>query len=78
MAGLRTGNRIIGERVGTTMNEHPYLQEVLILLVALLVFVPLFQRLRFGEMLGYLTAGVGIGPSVLGLETVICTRFAEN
>jgi CPA2 family monovalent cation:H+ antiporter-2 len=67
MAGLRTGNRIIGERVGTTMNEHPYLQEVLILLVALLVFVPLFQRLRFGEMLGYLTAGVVIGPSVLGL-----------
>jgi CPA2 family monovalent cation:H+ antiporter-2 len=49
------------------MNEHPYLQEVLILLVALLVFVPLFQRLRFGEMLGYLTAGVVIGPSVLGL-----------
>jgi CPA2 family monovalent cation:H+ antiporter-2 len=67
MAGLRTGNRIIGERVGTTMNEQPYLHEVLILLVALLVFVPLFQRLRFGEMLGYLAAGVVIGPSVLGL-----------
>jgi CPA2 family monovalent cation:H+ antiporter-2 len=49
------------------MNENPYLHEVLILLVALLVFVPLFQRLRFGAMLGYLTAGVVIGPSVLGL-----------
>ena len=49
------------------MNEQPYLHEVLILLVALLVFVPLFQRLRFGAMLGYLTAGVVIGPSVLGL-----------
>ena len=49
------------------MNEHPYLQQVLILLVALLVFVPLFQRLRFGAMLGYLAAGVVIGPSVLGL-----------
>lgn len=49
------------------MNEHPYLHEVLILLVALLVFVPLFQRLRIGAMLGYLTAGVVIGPSVLGL-----------
>jgi CPA2 family monovalent cation:H+ antiporter-2 len=49
------------------MNEHPFLHEVLILLVALLVFVPLFQRLRFGAMLGYLTAGVVIGPSALGL-----------
>jgi len=49
------------------MNEHPYLHEVLILLVALLVFVPLFQRLRVGAMLGYLTAGVVIGPSMLGL-----------
>ncbi|MGF1639813.1 MAG: cation:proton antiporter [Rhodospirillales bacterium] len=49
------------------MPEHAYLQEVLILLAALLVFVPLFQRLRFGSMLGYLAAGVVIGPSGLGL-----------
>jgi CPA2 family monovalent cation:H+ antiporter-2 len=62
-----TGSHTHGERGETAMNEHSYLREVLVLLVALLVFVPLFLRLRFGEMLGYLTAGVVIGPSVLGL-----------
>lgn len=51
----------------TTMAESPYLQQILILLAALLVFVPLSQRLRIGTVLGYLAAGVVIGPAVLGL-----------
>jgi CPA2 family monovalent cation:H+ antiporter-2 len=49
------------------LGEHDYLQDVLILLVALLAFVPIFQRLRMGAALAYLTAGMVIGPSVLGL-----------
>jgi len=49
------------------MAEATYLRDVLILLVALLVFVPLFQRFRAGSVLGYLAAGVVIGPSALGL-----------
>ncbi len=48
-------------------NEHNYIQDVLILLVALLAFVPIFQRLKIGSALAYLTAGIVIGPSVLGL-----------
>ncbi len=47
------------------MPEHPQLNDVLILLIALLVFVPLSQRLNIGTVLGYLAAGVVIGPSVL-------------
>ncbi len=49
------------------MPEHQYLHDVLVLLVALLVFVPLFQRLRLGSVLAYLVAGMVIGPSALGL-----------
>lgn len=43
------------------------INEFLLLLTAAVVFVPLFQRLGLGSVLGYLTAGVVLGPSVLGL-----------
>lgn len=49
------------------MPERQYLHDVLVLLVALLVFVPLFQRLKMGSVLAYLVAGMVIGPSTLGL-----------
>ena len=39
----------------------------LIFLVAAVVLVPLFKRIGLGEVLGYLAAGVVIGPSLLGL-----------
>jgi CPA2 family monovalent cation:H+ antiporter-2 len=37
------------------------------LLVAAVVCVPLFQRLRIGQVLGYLAAGILVGPYVLGV-----------
>lgn len=43
------------------------LQEALIYLLAALVTVPLSKRLGFGSVLGYLIAGIVIGPSTLGL-----------
>ncbi len=43
------------------------LQLVLIFLVAAVVAVPLFRRLGLSAVLGYLAAGVVIGPHVLGL-----------
>lgn len=49
------------------MTETHPLVDVLVLLAALVVFVPLFQRLKLGAVLGYLTAGVMIGPSGFGL-----------
>jgi len=59
-------------------NQHQII-DVLILLLALLVFVPLFQRYKLGTVLAYLLAGVVIGPSGLSLiENVEATRpFAE-
>ncbi|MCG6659693.1 cation:proton antiporter [Halomonas campisalis] len=43
------------------------LLNVLIFLAAAVLIVPLFKRLGLGEVLGYLAAGVVIGPSVLAL-----------
>lgn len=48
---------------------HTYMQDVLILLAALLAVVPLFIRLRLGSVLAYLTIGILIGPNGLGLIT---------
>ncbi|HVH43491.1 MAG TPA: cation:proton antiporter, partial [Labilithrix sp.] len=43
------------------------LDEVMIFLGAAVVAVPLFRRLKLGSILGYLAAGVVIGPRGLGL-----------
>ena len=54
------------------------IQDLLYLLLAAVVVVPLFQRLGLGSILGYLTAGVLVGP-VLGLVTgsLEIARLAE-
>lgn len=55
------------------------LHDALIYLAAAVIAVPLFKRLGLGAVLGYLIAGVLIGPSVLRLiddpETVL--KFSE-
>lgn len=62
------------------MSETTLLLEVLIFLGAAIVTVALFRRLRITPLLGYLTAGVLIGPHVLGLlqespETELLAEF---
>ncbi len=56
-----------------------FLTEAVVYLGASVVLVPLFIRARLGAVLGYLAAGILIGPSVLGLvarpEQVL--QFAE-
>jgi glutathione-regulated potassium-efflux system protein KefB len=47
-------------------NRH-FLATALVLLLATVVIVPLTKRFRLGAVLGYLVAGVVIGPQVLGL-----------
>ena len=47
----------------------PLLPEVVVYLGASVVLVPLFIRFRLGAVLGYLAAGILIGPSLLGLVT---------
>ncbi|MBN7818570.1 monovalent cation:proton antiporter-2 (CPA2) family protein [Bowmanella yangjiangensis] len=39
----------------------------LVFLIAAVIAVPLFKRLKLGAILGYLVAGVIIGPSLMGL-----------
>ena len=56
------------------------LAQALVYLAAAVVFVPIAKRLGLGAVLGYLTAGVAIGPWVLGLvggEGHSVMHFAE-
>jgi monovalent cation:H+ antiporter-2, CPA2 family len=43
------------------------LENLLIVLVAAVVVVPIFQRFRWSPVLGYLVAGIAIGPHALSL-----------
>jgi monovalent cation:proton antiporter-2 (CPA2) family protein len=45
----------------------PFLQQALVFLAATVVAVPIATRLGLGSVLGYLAAGVAIGPAGLGL-----------
>ncbi len=44
------------------MTETHYIVDVLVLLTAAVVDVPVFQRLGLGSVLGYLAAGAVVGP----------------
>src|SRR5207237_7253845 len=44
------------------MEPHGFLQQALVYLAAGVIAVPLFRRLGLGSVLGYLIAGVTIGP----------------
>ncbi len=48
---------------------HDALVSAVVYLAAAVVAVPIFQRLRLGAILGYLTAGIAIGPHGLALAT---------
>jgi monovalent cation:proton antiporter-2 (CPA2) family protein len=47
---------------GLAMTETHYLADILILLAAAIIAVPVFQRLGLGAVLGYLAAGAAVGP----------------
>ncbi len=49
------------------MPQLDFLVDVLIFLAAAVVVVPIFQRLRSSMVLGYLVAGIVIGPHGLAL-----------
>ena len=61
------------------MENHAFLHQALIYLAAGVIAVPIFKRLGLGSVLGYLAAGMAIGPWGLALigeaETVL--QFAE-
>ena len=49
------------------MDSHHFLQTAVVFLLATVIAVPLTKRFRLGAVLGYLLAGVVIGPQLLGL-----------
>ena len=53
------------------MQDHGFLHQALIFLAAGVIVVPVFKRLGLGSVLGYLIAGVAIGPWGLGLITKV-------
>ncbi len=61
------------------MYEENFLVDALYYLCAAVIAVPLFKKIGLGSILGYLCAGVVLGPHVLGLvsdpEEVL--HFAE-
>lgn len=61
------------------MNEHEFLFNTLIYLFAAVIAVPIFTRLGLGSVLGYLVAGIIIGPSGLGIISDVedILHFAE-
>ena len=61
------------------MHEPAWLGNMLIYLAAAVLCVPLAVRIGLGAVLGYLTAGVAIGPAGLGLVSDVDTilHFAE-
>ncbi|MCP4088996.1 MAG: transporter, partial [Gammaproteobacteria bacterium] len=53
------------------MTETYYIVDILILLAAAAIAVPLFQYLRLGAVLGFLVAGAVIGPWGLGFISAV-------
>ncbi len=49
--------------------EYPLLLKLVLLLLAAVVVVPLFQRAKLGAVLGYLAAGMLVGPWAFGIVT---------
>ena len=48
------------------MDQHSFLFQAIIFLASAVIFVPLAKRLNLGSVLGYLIAGIVIGPFVFG------------
>src|SRR3954462_10905127 len=60
--------------------EHSYFFITMIYLAAAVVFIPIARQLGLGSVLGYLLAGMVIGPSMLGFignEGQDIMHFAE-
>ena len=58
------------------MEEHGYIQGALVFLLAVVVAVPLFERLKLGAVLAYLVAGAVLGPHGLKLMRGVEEGFA--
>ncbi|MEX1199440.1 MAG: monovalent cation:proton antiporter-2 (CPA2) family protein [Methylophaga sp.] len=51
--------------------DSQYLIDILMLLLATVVIIPIFHKIRLGAILGYLAAGILLGPWGLGVITEV-------
>ena len=58
------------------MIEHPHLLQVLAFLGSAVLLVPIFQKMGLGSILGYLAAGILIGPQ--GAALVVDYKASQN
>jgi glutathione-regulated potassium-efflux system protein KefB len=61
------------------VDSQHFLETAVVFLLATVIAVPLTKRFRLGSVLGYLLAGMAIGPQLLGLisDTAGVTTIAE-
>jgi glutathione-regulated potassium-efflux system protein KefB len=62
------------------MDQHSFLFQAMVYLASAVLFVPLAKKLGLGSVLGYLLAGIAIGPAILGFvgeEGQDIMHFAE-
>ncbi|MEO9023256.1 MAG: monovalent cation:proton antiporter-2 (CPA2) family protein [Ginsengibacter sp.] len=62
------------------MDQHQFIYQALVFLTVAVIFVPIAKKLGLGSVLGYLMAGVVIGPFLLGFvghEGENIMHFAE-
>src|ERR1700675_4373176 len=57
---------MLGSR-GTRRNGMSLLAQIAIFLAAAVIAIPVFRYFKLGSVLGYLAAGIIIGPAALGL-----------
>ncbi|HET8807958.1 MAG TPA: monovalent cation:proton antiporter-2 (CPA2) family protein [Methylophaga sp.] len=51
--------------------DSQYLIDILMLLLATVIIIPIFHKIRLGAILGYLAAGIVLGPWGLGVITEV-------
>src|SRR5271154_6027850 len=61
---------------GQRRNIMSLLAQIAIFLAAAVIAIPIFRRFQLGSVLGYLTAGIIIGPASLGL--ISTTETTQN
>jgi monovalent cation:H+ antiporter-2, CPA2 family len=62
------------------MDQHSFLFQALVYLASAVLFVPIAKKLGLGSVLGYLLAGIVIGPAIMGFigeEGQDIMHFAE-
>src|SRR5882757_6649105 len=62
---------MLGSHRGSRRNSMSLLAQIAIFLAAAVIAIPIFRRFKLGSVLGYLTAGIIIGPASLGLVSSV-------